>query len=255
MRNQLKAEWFKLRRNKTFGILVFTITGLSALLHYLVIIEWWQMYNTPFDHAGLGELKALTMFTVPMFFNLMVGTLAGFFISYEFYQTSVIKNQMISGSKRSHIFLSKYVIFTLGSIVVIILIPLVIVLIEVMFLGYGNILSLSGMLYIGRAFGLFTLHFLSYTGIILLLAIAVEDSGKTIILSILFTFVMFAVEQLSRYPIINSFYEYTIFYQFSEAFQVSMTTGEILRSITIAMATLIIIILFGVFIFNRKEIK
>src|SRR5699024_6458709 len=106
------------------------------------------------------ELKALTMFTVPMFFNLMVGTLAGFFISNEFSQTSVIKNQMISGSKRSHIFLSKYVIFTLGSIVVIILIPLVIVLIEVMFLGYGNILSLSGMLYIGRAFGLFTLHFL-----------------------------------------------------------------------------------------------
>src|SRR5690625_2954833 len=149
MSNQLKAEWFKLLRNKTFWVLVFTVTGLSALLHYLVITDWWQIYDTAFDKAGLSELNAMTIFIVPLYFNLLVSTLAGFFISNEFSQTSVIKNQIISGSKRSHIFLSKYVIFTLGSIFVTILIPLIIAFIEVILLGYGDILNLSGMLYSG----------------------------------------------------------------------------------------------------------
>jgi len=255
MSNQLKAEWFKLQRNRTFWVLVLTITGLSALLHYLVIIDWWQMYNTPFESAGLNELNAMSTFTVPLYFNLLVSTLAGFYISNEFSQTSVIKNQIISGSKRSHIFLSKYVIFTLGSIVMTILIPLLTALIEVILLGHGEILNLSGMLYLGRSIGLFTLHILSYTGIILLLAMITEDSGKTIILSIIFTFVMDVIRLLPKSQSINTLYEFTIFHQFSEVFKVSMTTGEILKSIIIAFVTLIIIILCGMFVFNRKEIK
>lgn len=255
MINQIKAEWFKLQRNKAFWILLLTVMGFSALVHYLVIIEWWQMYNTTFEYAGLSELNAMAFFTVPLFFNLIVSTLAGFFISNEFSQSNVIKNQIISGSKRSHIFLSKYVIFTLGCMVITILIPLIIALIEVILLGHGDILKFPSILYIGRAFGLFILHFLSYTGIILFLAIITEDSGKTIILSILFTIVMFAIDTFPKSPFINALYEYSIFHQFSEVFKFSMTSGEILKSILIAIVTLIIVILCGVIVFNKKEIK
>src|SRR5690625_1024934 len=103
MSNQLKAEWFKLLRNKTFWVLVFTVTGLSALLHYLVITDWWQIYDTAFDKAGLSELNAMTIFIVPLYFNLLVSTLAGFFISNEFSQTSVIKNQIIRYRKSTRL--------------------------------------------------------------------------------------------------------------------------------------------------------
>lgn len=255
MINQMKAEWFKLQRNKTFWVLTLSITGLSALMHYLVIIDWWQMYVESFDKAGLSELKVLTAFTIPLLFNLIVSTLAVFFISNEFSQSNVIKNQIISGSKRSHIFLAKYVVFTLGSIIVTIFIPFLIGIIEVLLLGHGEILNLSSMLYLGRAFGLFILQFLGYTAIIILIAIMTEDSGKTIILSILFTIVMFLVEMFPDLPLIGTLYRNSIFYQFSEVFTFSMTNGDIVKSVLIAFVTLVIIILCGIFIFNRKEIK
>src|SRR5690625_721405 len=91
MSNQIRAEWFKLLRNKAFCVLLLTTTSLSALLNYLVMIEWWQMSGTPFDSVDLSELNAMSTFTVPLFFNLIISPLAAFFISNEFSQ-SVIKN-------------------------------------------------------------------------------------------------------------------------------------------------------------------
>ncbi|WP_026906407.1 ABC transporter permease [Paucisalibacillus globulus] len=255
MSNQIRVEWFKLQRNRTFWILLLTSTCISALLHYLVIIDWWQMGNTAFDSVDLSEMNALSTFTVPLFFNLIVGTLAAFFISNEFSQSSVIKNQIISGSKRSHIFLAKYLIFSLASIVVTILIPLIVGIIEVILLGYGEIFTPLNLLFLGRALGLFSLQFLGYTAILVLLAVITEDSGKTIIFSIVFTIIMFAVEKLMRLPIINMLYENSIFYQFSEVFKCSMTYSELIESILIAFVTIIILIWCGIYMFNKKEIK
>lgn len=255
MSNLFKAELFKLKRNKSFWVLCLTITGLSALLHYLIIIDWWQTSGSAFDKVGLSELNALSTFTVPLLFNLIVSSLAGFFISTEFSQSGVIKNQVISGNKRSHIFMVKYLVFSLGAIVVAILIPLVTGIIEVIILGHGEILSFPNMLYLGRVLGLFTLQFLGYTAIIMLLAIITEDSGKTIIFSVLFTIVMYVVEKLPKSTFINMVYENSIFHQFSEVFKYSMTNGEIIKSIIIALVTIIIITMCGVFVFKRKELK
>lgn len=255
MSNLFKAELFKLKRNKSFWVLCLTITGLSALLHYLIIIDWWQTSGSAFDKVGLRELNALSTFTVPLLFNLIVSSLAGFFISTEFSQSGVIKNQVISGNKRSHIFMVKYLVFSLGAIVVAILIPLVTGIIEVIILGHGDILSFPNMLYLGRVLGLFTLQFLGYTAIIMLLAIITEDSGKTIIFSVLFTIVMYVVEKLPKSTFINMVYENSIFHQFSEVFKYAMTNGEIIKSIIIALVTIIIITMCGVFVFKRKELK
>lgn len=255
MTNLIRTELYKLQRNKTFWVLTGMITGISALLHYLIIIGWWQMEGTAFDSAGLSELNALSTFTVPLFFNLIVSTLAGFFISTEFSQSGVIKNQIISGNKRSHIFMAKFLVFSIGSFIVTILIPLVTAIILVILFGHGDILNSSNIMYVGRVFSLFTLQFLGYTAIMIVIAIITDDSGKTIIFSILFTIVMFAIEKLPRSTFINMMYEHSIFGQFSEVFKISMTNGEIVKSILIGVTTIIIITLCGVFIFKRKELK
>lgn len=255
MINQIRAESFKLRRNRTFWVLIVASVGLSALLHYLVIIDWWQMHGTTFEDAGLSQLNAMTTIGHPLFFIFFVSTLAGFFIANEFSQSGVIKNQIISGSKRSHIILSKYLLFTIGSIVVTTIIPFMIALLEMILLGHGEILSLSRFLYLGRAFGLFTLQFLGFTAIIMLIAIAMEDSGKTIIISIVFTLFMDLVRLLPKTPFISAFYENSIFHQFSEVFKFSMTNGEIMKSMVIGLLTFAVIILSVIVIFNKKEIK
>lgn len=255
MINQIRAELFKLLRNKTFLVMQLVAFFLSALLHYLIIIDWWQVNDSVFSRAGLEEMNGLLAFTTPLFFNFFVGTLAGFFISNEFSQSSVIKNQMMSGSKRSSIFLSKYLIFTLGAIVTTIFIPLLTGFIEVIIMGYGEILNVTSMLYLGRSLGLYILQFFGYTAIIILLAVATEDSGKTIIFSILLTIVMYGIEMAPNMPIVSTIYQNSIFYQFSKVFQFSMSNGEVTKSILIALLTLIIIFLCGIFVFNKKEIK
>lgn len=253
--NLIKAELYKIQRNKTFWVLVGTITGLSALLHFLIIIDWWQLTGTSFDNAGLSEFNALSTFTLPLFFNLIVSTLAGFYISIEFSHHNVIKNQIISGNKRSHIFMAKFFVFTLGAFVVTILIPLVTALILVMLFGHGELLTLSNLIYLGRAFSLFTLQFLSFTAIVLVIAFVTEDSGKTILFTLLLSIVMFIIEKFVTYPFINMLYENTIFHQFSKVFTFHMTNGELIKSILIALVSIIMIMLGGVFLFNRKEIK
>lgn len=256
MTNLIRAEMYKLQRNKPFWVLLGTITGLSTLLHFLIITDWWMMDGTPFDNIGLSELNALATFTVPLFFNLIVCTLAGFYISTEFSQSGVIKNQLISGSKRTRIFIAKFLVFSFGSILVTIVIPLLTAIISVILLGQGEIFNLSNLIYLGRGFSLFTLQFLGYTAIVMLIAIVTEDSGKTIIFSIIFSLIMDLVRIFSSSSsFIATIYENTITSQFSEVFKYTLTNGEILKSLLIGGVTIVFFTLCGVFIFNRKEIK
>lgn len=213
------------------------------------------MSGTPFDSAGLSELNALSIFTIPLFFNLIVSTLAAFYISIEFSHSGVIKNQVISGNKRSHIFIAKFLTFSLGAGFVTIVTPLLTGIIAAALLGHGDLLTFSNFFYLGRSFGLFTLHFLCFSGIVLLIAIAAEDSGKTILFTLLLAIVMFAIENLITKSFVRVLYEHTIFFQFSDVFNHTMTNGEIMRSVLIGAVSLLIIVLCGIMMFNRKEIK
>ncbi len=256
MTNLLRAELFKLQRNKSFWVLIGTITGLSTLLHFLIITDWWMVSETPFDLAGLSEFNALFTFAVPLFFNLIVSTLAGFYISTEFSQSGVIKNQLISGHKRTHIFMAKFLVFSFGAGIVTIVIPLVTAVILVILFGQGDLFTFANLMYLARGYSLFTLQFLGYTAIIMLIAIVTEDSGKSIIFPIIFTIVMDVVRVFSgSSAFIAKFYENTIFYQFSYVFKYTMTNSEIIHSLLIGGVTMILFILCGVFVFNRKEIK
>ena len=45
MINLIKAELFKLKRNRTFWVLMGVVTFIYGLANYLVIIDWWKMHN------------------------------------------------------------------------------------------------------------------------------------------------------------------------------------------------------------------
>lgn len=255
MSNLIKAELFKLNRNKSFWVILASVTGLSALLHVLIITDWWMMNNTAFDFSGLSQMNALATFTVPLFFNLIVSALAGFFVSIEFSNGGAVKNQVISGNKRSVIFLAKYVVYSMGSYIVTVLIPLFTAIIVVIAFGQGDIFSSSNLMFLVKAYGLFTVQFLGYTAMMMIFAIVTEDSGKTIILSIMLTIAMFVIEKFNVPSIIKYAYEHSIFQQFTDVFKTSLTNGEIVKSVLIGFLTIIIVNVCGVIIFNRKEIK
>lgn len=251
----MRAEIFKLTSNKTFWVLTISIVILSSLLHFLVITDWWMMTGTPFELIGLSEWNALFPFITPLFFNLIISTLAAFYISTEFSKTGVMKNQMMTGHKRSHIFFAKYLIYSIGSFVVTILIPLLTATMMVYLLESGEIFNQENVSYLARAFSLFSLHFICFTAIVFIITIFTEDSGKTILFTLLVAILMFVVEKFVTADVIKQLYEYTFFYQFNKVFHPMISSGDIIQSLVIGVVSFIVIISYGVFAFNRKEIK
>lgn len=255
MINLLRAERFKLQRNKSFWMILILVTAVSLLFHGLIMSDWWMMSGTAFDEAGLGELNGLALFITPLFFNLAVGSLAGFFISSEFSPSGVIRLQVMSGYKRAMIYLAKYMLFSLGAIIITIVIPLIASGVVAIFIGQGDLLNAQTIQYLIGAYSLFTLQFLGYTAIVMILAILTEDSGKTIIISILFTIVIYIIEQFSYQPVSGFIYELTIFHQLSYAFTPELTPFEVIKSLAIGVISIMIFLAIGIALFNRKEIK
>lgn len=255
MNNLLMAEMFKLRKNKSFWVILLISALFSLLLHYLVITDWWMLGDTPFKAAGLSDLDALSTFAVPLYFNLMVGSLAAFYIATEFGSSGVIKNQIISGKERSMIYISKYIIYTLGSVIIAVLIPLLAGIILNLVMGNADIFNGENIVYLFRTYLLFVLQFAGFTAIITLLAILTEDSGKTIIFSVLFTILMFAVDKMPIFNIIEIIYDYSIFQQFNLVFAPEMTPGGIIEAVVVGILTIILMLILGILVFNRKEIK
>jgi len=255
MNNLLKAELYKLQRNQTFWVLMLVSAGLSALLHFLIITDWWMVAPTAFDKVGLGELNGLGTFTMPLFFNLLGSTLAGFYISTEFSQNNVIKNQIISGNKRWQIFVAKFATLSIGTFLIVVAMPVFTGMIEMVLMGRIGQLTPSALQFLGTSYALFTLQLIAFTAIILLIAMLTEDSGKTIILSIVLTIVLFAIEKLGKAPFIEWVYNHSIFSQFSAVFQYGLTGEDALKALLIALISLTIVLACGILYFNRKEIK
>lgn len=255
MINLVQAEIYKLVRNKAFWYLMLTSIVLSFLLHILVLIDWWQIGGTPLDDAGLSQLNALNFYRLPLFFNLFVSTLGAFYVSNEFSQDGTIKNQIISGNKRRHIFFSKYLVLTLSSILISVVLPLLTAIISVFLFGHGEIFSPSRISYLCLAFILFTFQFLSFTAIVSLIAILTEDSGKTILFTLVIAILMLAVEKLSSGTFVEFLYQQTVFSQFNVAFKFNISSAEVLHSIVIGGIWGIILLLLNIFTLKHKEIK
>ena len=255
MLNMIQAEMFKLRLYKSFWVILMTSLVLSAVMHYLAITEWWQVYNTPFDAAGLSEMNGLSMFMAPLFFNLMIGTLAAFYISTDFGPSGVIKNQIISGKNRKLIYFAKYIVYSAAAVVIAVLIPAVTGIILNIIMGNGGIFTFETITYLLGAYSLFSLQLLGYTAIISLLAIITEDSGKTIIFSILFTIVMYIVEKMPKSGIIERIYEYSIFQQFNQVLFPELGIESIMTGLAVGLITMAVLLFIGMIVFSKKEIK
>lgn len=255
MHNLLRTEMYKLNRNRTFWGLLFFITSISTFMHYLIVTDWWVMTSSPFELVGLSDLNALSTFIVPLFFNVIISTLAGFFIATEFSGQSAIKNQIVSGHKRRNIFLAKYTVFTLGSIIVTIVIPLVTAIIVSFIFGEADAFTIEKFDYLFQSYSLFTLQFLCFTAVVAIIAIMTEDSGRTVIFTLLLSALMFVIEKFVTKLWIKDLYEYTFFYQFTLAFQPNLPMADIIKSIVIGSVSFILLIVSGILLFQRKEIR
>ena len=166
-----------------------------------------------------------------------------------------LKIAIISGKKRYQIFFSKYFVFTVSSIVISVLLPILTGIISVYILGHGEIFTTAKIIYLGIAIILFIFQFLSFTAIVFLIAMITGDSGKTILFTLLLTIFMLLVEKLSSGSIVEPLYHQTVFHQYSLVLKFNITSAEVIDSIFIGSIWFIILLLCNIFVMNRREIK
>ena len=154
-----------------------------------------------------------------------------------------------------HIFLAKFIVLSLGAVIIVIVIPLVTGLISAGFSSGGNLFTESGLIYLSRAYGLYFLHFLCFTATVLLIAVITGEIGKTILFTLILSAVMFAFEKLVTVSRIRFLYEHTYFFQLDVAFNQFLSAGDLLKSIFIGILSLLLLLYCGITVFQRKEIQ
>ncbi|GGD91808.1 ABC transporter permease [Paenibacillus nasutitermitis] len=254
MINLLRMELFKLGKNKMFWTLTIIVTVVFALLHYLITIEWWKMNNIFMD-AGLEMFSSLALATTPFYFMLYLSTLTGFFVANDF-TIGVVKNIVMSGNRRSHIFAAKLLILALGSSILALVCPLLVTIGGKLLFGFGAMTDPSALGYLARALCLFLIHMMALVALLMLIALLVEDSGKTIIISVVIALLISVAEVLRPLPgILETLYRYSIFHHLIDSFRIRMTYTDVIQSLGVGVGTILILVFCGNLVFKRKEIK
>jgi len=271
MNNLLRAELYKLKRNKMFWTLMILMT-LWGILQAVVIslaahdvIYYNNTHGFYFGTSGSGpkysasgvETFLITLGSVsnPFFLSLLIGIFAGFFISNE-YTTGVAKNVIVFGKRRGEIFLAKFIVFFLGVAAVWLIFPLIAAGGATASIGLGE-LDNTMIGHIIRVIGLSFILLAAYTALLTFIGIMVEESGKTIILSVTIIsgltlgFLLLG----SSVSAVRSVYEYTIFHQMFAAFSPTLTSMEWLRCFLVGLITMLLFIASGIQFFGRKELK
>jgi ABC-2 type transport system permease protein len=266
MSNLIRAELFKLSKNKTFRILMMLLTAAGLVLNLVVWLDSKDVlslqnvlgfinFDPSFTGTGIDFFR-LTLLDDSILLTLILSTFSGFYISND-YLTGVIKNEAISGNSRGQIYFAKLIAFSLGSIAMAVVFLVIPTLGSTLIHGFGTAIDGSTVVYVGRTVGLFLLHLVAFVSIMTLIAIILQESGKTIIVSISFILIVnLTFIFLARYfPIAETIFEYTVFAQISEASKAVMTYAESMKSILVAVVTFIVIAYCGSAIFQKIEIK
>lgn len=268
MHNLVKAEAVKLRRNKSFQILI----GLSLLgaiscvtLFFLasqniLYIEFSNGFTilkaTPDQHFHVTGFEAfyITLFNHPQLLLLVMSVFAGFFISND-YRSGAFKNAIVSGNERFHIYITKWVVFACGIIIVLTLFTMLTTILSSLLFGFGA--DSEGVLELIKTFGLYILQVASYVSILVLLAFLVEESGKTIILSLIAVFGIWILLDFSarHIPFMGNVFEASVFYQMIAVVELQQSMWETAKGMLGGVITILGSSVLGVIMFQRKELK
>lgn len=253
MHNLLKAEWFKLRKNRAFWTLLVLLSVLSLIYPLLYYFDRQTNGEPQFTGA-----EFLLSFIGSNSYLIKLGTalLAGFFIAQE-YATGVMKTIVSSGIRRERLYLAKTAIFAFGAGMLSIAFPVVSTLTATLLSGFGEWPAEAGALYGVRVLLLTMLYTAAYAAIAALVATLFTDSGKTIAFSLVFFIgIEFVLSSLgSKVAMVQSFYEWSVFKFVGEIGQVAIASEDWLAIWLVPSVSAVLSVVLGMIVFRKKDIK
>ncbi|MWC30219.1 ABC transporter permease [Paenibacillus sp. MMS18-CY102] len=249
MYNLIQAEWFKLRKDRSFRTIPLLIIGAAVLLSYFSV-----------QNVGAGAFiiskfyKAEVMgFNIEMI-KLFPSILAGFFISGE-YAMGTMKSVASSGNIRMRLYWAKLAVFSIGAMIIALILPFVATGASSVISGFN---SAPDWLFLAQTTGLYMLYAASFASIMAVISTIFTESGKAI--GFLLMFFVFFDELLyvlsSKLSFIEPIWNYSVFKLVLDLGSIrTLDGGQWFTLLAVPVLTYVLFGLLGSWIFHRKEIK
>lgn len=253
MYNLIRAEFYKLRKNRSYWIMLIALTGLSLV--YPILYYYDYSYNGGMQKTG-AEILIIFLSANHLIVKMTIALLAGFYICEE-YATGVMKLMASSGNSRVRLYWAKLIGFTFGAMAVSAILPAASSAMGTSLFGFGHLPDGNSEFYLLRVFGLTMLYTAAYASIGALFAAVFMDGGKTVgFLMGFFIFGDLALKALgSKVEWLQTIYDYSIFKGVSVLFQPSIGSGEWGSLVLVPIVTFIAAAVLGILVFRKKDIK
>lgn len=253
MYNLIRAELFKLRKDRSFHVLLLIIALLSLAYPLLYYIDNKSGGKPQFTGAEfLIKFVASNGYVI----KFTIAALAGFFIASE-YTTGVMKTAAASGNDRGRLYAAKLIGFSAGAMVISLIFPLVSMAEVSILSGFGQLPEGVDAFYIPRVLGFTLLYTASYAAIGALFTALFTESGRTIsFLMAFFLMINTVLGVLGEYiPVLNPVYDYSVFKLLGEIGKIRIDGGDLPALLLVPLLTIAVSGLLGVLVFRKKEIK
>jgi len=290
----VKAELFKLSKNKTFKVLCIVSILLSILMFIMTTsifdkiieeatssmpeAESEQMLNS-LNFNGNGEEQVVTPGgmgihlvakdtfnpTVPEVFHssfgtglteILIGILIAAFLAKE-YSQGTIKNILAYGKSRTEFYLAKFITIVIAIIIILFCLVLVSTIGSSIINGWGETFKTSQLLHMVISFLLSIISNASIAAILMMIAIAVKSNGSTIGITV-GIFVVFPSIISFVYglnKVFDKIYQITPFYNNQVAVSIYASNGDLIKSLLVSLITIIISLFVGIQIFKKQDVK
>ncbi|MGM0838340.1 MAG: ABC transporter permease [Bacillota bacterium] len=254
MGNLVKTEWYKLFKDRSFWVLTLFLFAFSILypldqLRSLEAISDLPSVND-YYRGNILSINSQIVWILPTI-------LAGFFIASE-YSMGTMKSIVSSGNSRIRIYCAKLLVFSIGSIIIMLILPIVMMGASRMYLGFA---VMPEWTYYLQTIGLIALYAAAFASIMAFFSTIFTDSGKSI--GFLFLFLLLSPSLLQflggEVSFLGTLIRRSVFITQGSILGIdqigSWNGDDVLTFIVVPILTYLVFAVLGILVFRKKEIK
>lgn len=249
MLNLIKLEFYKLRKQRSFKILLLAVIAISAFSAYSEIRL--LTANGLLGSGKMGFANAIQ----DMFMLFMSAIFAGFYIGSDF-SNKTIQSQLSQGHSRLEVLLSKALVFFIGTSMIMLLYPITVSIIHTFKYGWGEPFALASLLYVLQVAFFGVILNIGTTSVFVLIAFLCQDVPKTICFCLAFPVVISLLNStLGGLPVIGNILRFTPLAQLTNIVGNDIMPTTVLTVFLSASITVVIMLSICNLLFAKAEIK
>lgn len=251
MLNLLRADFYKLRRSKSFyiclGIIAFFVT--YVIIDFNSSAHLKEQLSTSTFHWVYMLFKERSF--LPYFIPMLQAIFITMLITSE-YSTGTIKDPVSLGFSRTKVYISKLITVSVGSIIMMLVAVFFTGITAVFVFGIYGSFSMYDLLLFVRMFLIQSLLYTAYGSIFLMIAFLIKNIGGTMAFNVLFSLILGSLGSMVG----DSYWgRILLLMNFSPTAMPHPLAVDIRLAIAAALSYLILCVGIGGFTFKKQDIK